>query len=222
MKKTIAILFLSVILPGCSGYTWIPEQPDNPEYAPIAPEDPSIVPNFNGAIYHPINGRDSLYTDLRAHRVGDVLTIVLTEKTVASKDSNTNTTKVNSSKIADPTIFGTTYPVSTQLNSSNKFDGQGSSDQKNSLRGSITVTVAHVLSNGNLVIRGEKWISLNQGSEYIRLTGIVRPYDIDAENNVLSTKVANPRIAYKGTGALADANQEGWLSRLFTGPIFPY
>lgn len=211
-----------ILLSGCSGYTWIPAQPDNPDFAPIAPENPSIAPNFSGAIYHPVNGVDSLYTDLRAHRVGDVLTIVLAETTTASKNANTSTSKSEALDIKSPTVFGATYPINTKLDSSDAFKGAGSSDQKNNLQGSITVTVAHVLNNGNLVIRGEKWISLNQGSEFIRLTGIVRPYDIDADNNVLSTKVANPRIAYKGTGALADANQEGWLARLFVGPLFPY
>jgi len=108
------------------------------------------------------------------------------------------------------------------LDSNNTFAGNGTSAQNNNLTGSITVTVSAVLANGNLSIRGEKWLNLTQGSEFIRLTGIVRPYDIDADNTVASSKIANPRITYRGTGAINEANQEGWLARFFSGPLWGY
>jgi flagellar L-ring protein precursor FlgH len=95
------------------------------------------------------------------------------------------------------------------------FEGSAKSDQSNSLRGSISVTVAEVLPNGILRIRGEKWLKLNQGDEYIRLTGLVRPEDIGTDNTIPSSKVADARIAYGGTGEFDDANRMGWLSRFF-------
>jgi flagellar L-ring protein precursor FlgH len=79
-----------------------------------------------------------------------------------------------------------------------------------------------VLSNGNLRIQGEKWIRINHGEEYIRLQGIVRPVDIGPDNSILSTQIANVQVAYGGTGTLADSNQPGWLTRLFTSPLFPF
>jgi hypothetical protein len=86
------------------------------------------------------------------------------------------------------------------------FAGEASSNQSNSLSGSIAVQVSRVLPNGNLVVQGEKWIELNQGDEYIRLRGIIRPEDVSPTNTIPSTLVADARISYGGTGALNEAN----------------
>ena len=102
------------------------------------------------------------------------------------------------------------------------FDGAGSSSQSNSLVGDITVTVVERFANGNLRIRGEKWVTLNQGREFIRLSGIIRPYDIGPDNAVLSSKVANAQITYSSKGALAAANKMGIISRFFNSIFYPY
>ena len=102
------------------------------------------------------------------------------------------------------------------------FDGKADSSQSNSLIGNITVSVAERLPNGNLLVRGEKLININQGEEYIRLQGIIRPVDIGPDNAVASTKVADAKISYSARGALADSNKQGWLSRFFNSPIFPF
>jgi flagellar L-ring protein precursor FlgH len=83
------------------------------------------------------------------------------------------------------------------------------------------VHVLKVLPNGNLMIRGEKWLTLNNGDEYIRLTGVIRPKDINSNNTILSTKVANARIQYAGTGSFADANEQGWLTKFFNSSWWP-
>jgi flagellar L-ring protein precursor FlgH len=113
-------------------------------------------------------------------------------------------------------------PISTSLQSANDFSGKADSEQSNKLRGSITVTVAQVLPNGNLIVQGEKWIAINQGDEYVRLRGIVRPVDIKADNTVVSTQVADAQIIYRGKGAPADSNAMGWLARCFLSPIWPF
>jgi len=102
------------------------------------------------------------------------------------------------------------------------FSGDGASSQQNSLSGEITVTVERVLSNGNLMIRGQKNIGINQGSEYIKLSGIVRPQDIRSDNSVVSTRIANAHIVYGGQGVINDANNQGWLARFFNSPVFPF
>ena len=102
------------------------------------------------------------------------------------------------------------------------FDGQGSSSQSNRLNGDITVTISRRMPNGNLVVRGEKWITINQGREFIRVSGLVRPIDIEPDNSVPSAKVANASITYAGRGALADANAPGWLARVFMSPKLPF
>ena len=90
------------------------------------------------------------------------------------------------------------------------------------MNGSITVTVADVLPNGNLVIRGEKRLNLNQGNEYIKISGMVRAVDVASDNSVLSTKIADATIVYSGDGANADSSKVGWLGRFFMSAAFPF
>ncbi len=206
----------------------------DPDYAPVRPSAVIPIPALNGAIYQA--GQElALFEDLRARRVGDILTIRLIENTNASKRSNTSTSKENEIALANPTLFGsaigfnlenglfkglplqnrTGNTLETGMNTSQVFDGSGSSNQSNSLRGSVSVSVSEVLANGNLVVRGEKLITLDQGDEYVRITGIVRPIDIAADNSVPSTKVAHAQITYGGDGTVADASKQGWLSKFF-------
>ncbi len=181
----------------------------------------------DGAIY--TEGQDmSYFADLKARRVGDIVTIRLVETTAASKSATTSTSKDSTTTITPPTIAGRAVTVNgtpvldTSMEGSREFSGQGSSNQSNSLEGSITVTVVDRLPNGNLVIEGEKWLTLNQGDEVVRIAGVIRPYDILPDNSVTSDKVAEARIRYSGRGQLANANRAGWLSRFFNSPLWPY
>jgi flagellar L-ring protein FlgH len=181
----------------------------------------------NGAIYQAGFSRN-MFEDSRARGVGDLLTVTLTEKTNAQKKASTSTAKDSTISLGTPSIFGA--PVLHNGNdiltagavNGNEFTGDGSSAQSNSLTGSITVFVANVLPNGNLVVRGEKRLTLNTGDEYVRLSGIVRPEDIAPDNTIDSTKVANAEILYSGNGAIADSNRQGWLGRFFNSPLWPF
>ena len=180
----------------------------------------------------------SWFEDMRARRVGDLLTIKLAERTDATKTATTEITRSNASSVTNPSILGVSPEFSlpgilplattknlglgTSLNSSNDFTGEGDSAQSNKLTGEITVTVIEVLPNGYLMVRGEKRIGINQGNEYIKLSGVVRPADIDSTNTVLSTKMADPTIVYVGDGAVASANTMGWLARFFISALFPF
>ncbi len=206
-------LIASMFLVGCVS---VPA-PD-PDYAPVTPK-PYTAATINGAIYQQGNGL-VLYEDIKARRVGDTLTIVLVEQTNASTKAATSTKKDNEIDIPAPTFLGRQStrkgnPLTNSLESAQDFSGEGDSTRSNSLSGNITVTVIETLANGNLRVRGEKLLNLNQGSEYIRIKGIVRPNDIAPDNTVLSTQVAHAQISYGGTGALAEANRHGWLSRFF-------
>ncbi len=196
---------------------WAPTLP-NEAYAEVAPAD--------GAIYH-VNQNMELFPDARAHRAGDILTIVLVENTQASKKASTKTTKNSNATIGAPTIAGVGAtlngkPFSFGFGGERAFNGDGESSQSNSLQGEITVTVAQRLGNGNLLVRGEKWLTINQGQELVRISGIVRPQDIATDNTVSSTRVANANISYTGRGSLADANEKGWLARVFNSKWMPY
>ena len=226
-SKALSALLAAFALSGCA--TLNPPKPgDSPEYQPAAPLEPRPAALNNGAIFQPALGA-ALFEDNKAHRVGDLVTVVLNEKTDAKKSSATSTSKDSSAEmdVGNVTIAGRTIlAAEAQLlglsaDAGRSFDGSGNSSQSNQLSGEITVTVAEVLPNGNLIIQGEKWLGINQGNEYVRLRGIVRPVDITRDNKVKSTQIANAELYYGGTGALQDSNAQGWLTRFFNSPIWP-
>ncbi len=170
----------------------------------------------------------SLYEDPKPYRIGDILTIILNEKTSASKKAGTSTKKEDEIVTANPTLFGVqpTFKGNNILEFSvapeREFAGEADSSQSNSLTGEITVTVVDILPNGNLVVQGEKWFTLNQGKEYIRIAGVVRPQDVFADNTLPSSKLADAQIAYSGEGFLADANTQGWFGQFMNGKWWPF
>jgi flagellar L-ring protein precursor FlgH len=210
-----------LLMTGCA----TPKRGD-PEFAPAMPQQVQAPAQYN-AIYQPGTSL-LLFEDIKARRIGDMITVVLQEQTDAEKSADTGTSKSTSTEIMDPIIFGNSpthngNPVfRNSLESEHAFDGTGESSQSNSLSGSVTVSVVEVLANGNLRVQGEKWISINQGEEYIRLRGIVRPSDINADNTISSTRVANAQIQYSGNGLLNETNSMGWLARFFNGPWMPF
>lgn len=226
LKRKLAIVGLLLgFLNGCAA-TRIEVLPD-PQYAPVDMRTVQFQAPTNGSIFQ--TGRSvRLFEDNKAFRVGDLLSITLSESTNASKSAATNTGKDDELNLGATAILGVlpTYKGNSILDNSlsgeRGFAGTGDSAQSNSLDGEISVMVTDILPNGTLVVRGEKIIGLNQGSEFIRLSGLVRPQDVSADNIVLSTKLANSRIYYGGGGVIAEANSKGWLSRFFDSPAFPF
>jgi flagellar L-ring protein precursor FlgH len=218
----LACLAGAVSLNGCRS---VPRPDEN--YAATLPEEVPVAEAGNGAIYQ--GGHDvPLFENAVAHRVGDVLTITLEEKTDASKSAITTTKKATAVDSSAPTLLGAPLTVhgrsilDNSLKGASSFDGEGGSKQSNQLTGDISVTVARRLANGNLLVRGQKWITINQGREYVRIQGIVRPVDIGPDNTVPSTKVADATIAYGSQGALNDSNSKGWLARFFDAKWMPF
>ena len=223
---SIAFFGLSIFMVSCASYPQYRAQPNDPDYAPVPSESLVPPPSPSGSIYSSVGGLQ-LYGDKKARRVGDIITIELDEKTVSKKSSKTTTSKTSSASIANPVISGGALNINglsmdAELSGDRDFTGAGQANQSNSLQGYITVTIAEILPNGVLRIRGEKWMTLNQGDEYIRISGMVRPEDISLDNMVSSQKLADARISYAGTGTLADSNSGGWLTRFFNSPWFPF
>ena len=222
---TRLIAFLSVVLlAGCAGGP--PAYDEVAGANAAAPVYAGAAPPTGGAIY--AAGTDMrLFEDLRARRAGDILTIRLVERTDASTKATTTTSKGSPMELTDPVLAGRpvtssgTAILNQNAEAARSFDGSGDSAQSNRLTGSITVTVLQRLPNGNLAVGGDKWITINQGRELVRVSGVVRPYDVQPDNSVASDKVADAHIVYSGRGAIADANAQGWLSRFFNSPIFP-
>lgn len=198
---------------------------DDPAYAPTIAANMPVPQRTEGSLYQDAYGL-SLFGDRKAHFVGDVITVTLSERTVSRKSSGVNTNKNSGVEFnagpllgVNPTFKGN--ELTTSLEQGRTFDGSADADQSNSLQGNITVTVAEILPNGNLIVRGEKWITLNRGDEFIRISGIVRPDDIEPNNTVVSTRLANAKISYSGTGDLANSTSMGWLSRFFNSDLWP-
>ena len=215
--KTVLVGLALLALNACTTQHAVTRHAD---YAPTPPAAYAAPPATSGTIYQPARGL-SLFDDVKARRIGDTVTIRLAERTQASKSASTDSSKESRLDTGVPTFLGGGVTMNgdnilnNEWSTSQDFEGRGSSSQSNRLDGNITVTVADVYPNGNLLVRGEKWLTLNQGEEFVQISGIVRPVDIGPDNSVPSYKVADARITYAGKGALADANSPGLLSRFF-------
>jgi len=220
MAKILFVLVAILGLSACASNNLRKSEFAPPVYEVSPPPSP-----INGSIYSS-NYKMSLFSDIKANRVGDLLTIILVEETTASKSADISTDKNTSISIPNPIILGRAVSfgsrtLETGIDTSNEFDGSGSANQSNSLDGSVSVIVEQVLANGNLRVRGQKLITINQGDEFVRVTGLVRPEDIRGDNTVLSTQIADAHFSYGGRGVIADSNSVGWLARFFNSPYWP-
>lgn len=186
--------------------------------ARLAPlPQPAADAQPNGAIFQVASGYAALHEGWRAHRVGDLLTIVLVERTAASKSASSKLDSGGGFGLTPPSTGPLSLFKSTDASASGtrNFTGAGTTDQANSLTGAISVTVAKIYPNGTLLVQGQKHVTLNRGDEVVQIKGIVRTADIDLDNSVPSTRVADAQIAYTGKGDVARASRQGWLSRFF-------
>ena len=232
------ILFFTIpiflFITGCSTYV---ENKKAEDFIPIhqeisfAEKDDTI----DGSIYDD-KSSGFFASDRRAKNVGDILTITLNESLSASKSTTNTTAKTDTFGVTLPPLFSNgagTKSIANQLDNklgignggvessdfaagaNQSFSGAGTAAQSNTLTGSMTVTVVRVYPNGNLEIKGQKKLVLNDGSEYLRLSGIVRPEDISAGNTISSSNIADAKITYTNAGVYAKSTKPGWLSKIF-------
>ncbi|MBN9286688.1 MAG: flagellar basal body L-ring protein [Gammaproteobacteria bacterium 39-13] len=236
LKRIISLssVLICTLLTGCIHI----DVPNDPDYAPVFPDPAPIQTPDTGSIYYPKEGM-ALFEDIKAHKVGDVLTVVLAENTNANKTANSQYEKKNQITLPEPEIFHTEakwkFPkqlpiplvttdnlgLETNINGDTKFTGTGTATQNNQLTGTISVVVTKIYPNGNLFVRGEKWVHINQGDEFIRLAGIVRVQDINPDNTISSNRLADARITYSGKGAFANGSNPGWLVKILSHPWWP-
>ena len=218
------LVVVALLLGGCAAL----QEDGGRDFEPSWPE---VVDNGTqrqpGAIY--AQGTEiSLWNNVTARNIGDTLTVVLSESTEAEKSATTTAKKSSSAELTGPTVAGRpvtmngTPVLQMGMDNQSQFAGNGAATQSNKLDGYITVTVAKRFSNGNLLVRGQKLVTINAGREYVRLQGIVRPSDISPDNSVVSWKVADAYIAYGGQGTVANASKPGWLYRFFNSPKTPF
>jgi len=216
--KFAFIAILGGLIGGCSTYT---EQVVSQSFKPA--EMPVILAKStttNGAIFQP--GRSGLFpTDQRARRIGDILTVSFNETYAATKAQTASSSKTDAFGVTLPTGLPNMLtggfdkdPAGLDAGTTRSFAGSGNAVQSNSFSGLLSVTVVRVFDNGNMEVQGQKELTLNNGNEYVRVRGVVRPEDISANNIVSSDRLADAQIRYTGSGHLADASQPGWLSKL--------
>lgn len=217
-----SFIIVCLLLTGCE------TMPDrDPDFAPVRPEALRPPVQNTGSIYQ-ANYDMRLFEDQIARRVGDIITILFDERIQAKKSADLNVNKNADITVTVPKLYGMDPAVvmggalENQVVANRNMLGNGQANQSNSLTGSITVTVVDVLPNGNLKVRGEKRVSLNQGNEYIRVSGIIRLTDIDASNQINSSQLADATIMYTGDGIIADASRPGWINRTFMHWLFPF
>lgn len=221
--RLTTLLLAALAATGCATTT-PPDYRDPPALPEPVVEEPER--DENGAIYQ-ANQDQRLFENRTASRPGDIITIQLEEETGASKQASTSTTKDSDTELGVPSLFGEEVtvngnPLSASASGSRTFDGNGDISQGNELTGTLTAVVVEVHPSGNLVVQGRKKLTINQGDEYITVTGLVRPDDVAPDNTVSSTRVANAQIAYTGTGTLAETNRMGWGQRLLNSPLWPF
>ena len=215
-SKTIFATFCVVSLCGCSTHM---QNTAALEFEPIYPNelDIPIPSNPTGGIYSEAKG-GLFATDKRASVIGDILTVNLSESFSATKAQTASSSKSDSfdvtMPIGLPNLVTGGFSEANALTSGTEqsFSGSGAAAQSNTLSGFLAVTVVRVHNNGNMEIAGQKKLNLNNGDEYVRLTGIIRPNDISASNLVDSSRIANAEITYVGAGQVADSGRKGWLS----------
>jgi flagellar L-ring protein FlgH len=186
------------------------------DFAATTAPPPAPV-QLNGAIFQN-DGYAPLTSGNRATRIGDVLTIILAERTNASKSNAANTDRTGDIGLTPPATgpLSAISPSDVNMSGKQSFKGKGNAAQSNALSGEITVTIAALYPNGTMLVRGEKLLTLNRGDERVQVSGIVRSADISTDNRVLSSRVADAHILYTGKGEVARASQQGWLQRFFS------
>ena len=217
MKPALYLVPMTLALAACGGGSARPEG-----FTAALPPAPQAAPtqHRDGAIYQASHGYAPLYYGNRASRVGDIVTIVLVERTQTSKSTSGSTKRNGKIGLSLPQFVGID---DADLNASggSSFKGSGDASQASSIRADLTVTIAEVRPNGTALVRGEKVMQLSQGEEWVQLAGIIRLADIDQDNRIPSIRVADARISYSGAGSVQRASREGWLSRFF-GAISPF
>lgn len=190
----------------------------SPAYRPTLAAPPAPVQPANGAIFQAANGYAPLTSGNRASMVGDLVTIALVERTQAAKSNSAQTDRSGSVSLEPPATGPLSFfdPSDINIRGDLSFNGKGQATQSNTLSGEISVTVAEVYPNGTMLVRGEKLVTLNRGDEYVRISGLIRAQDISPDNRIASTRVADARITYSGSGEIARASRQGWLQRFFT------
>ncbi|WP_457572993.1 flagellar basal body L-ring protein FlgH [Desulfolithobacter sp.] len=227
MKFFLPYLCIALFIAGCGGRE--PQIVRAPEpLEPMVTQPPR--PQSPGSLWP--GEREGLYADMKARRVGDIVTITIKEEASASKEASTESGRDTTMTAGIPALFGLEKSIMAKNQKvdmtslldatfSNQFKGSGKTMRKEDLVATLTTQVIKVYPNGTMKIRGGKSIIVNNEEQIIYLTGIVRPEDITADNTIDSSQILNAQIVYTGKGALSDKQKPGWLMRIVDN-VWPF
>lgn len=233
MIKTIAPFAISALLSvtACAGYSSNMKH-DAPAMHSLPEQDLDTVdrdfrdPVLTASLWRDVSSRN-LFQDLRAHAVGDLVTVNIVETSKASKKADTKASRDSSmsaginnalgwegklGRIGVPELFDKTTMFKGSIQ--NSFQGAGATSRDESMTASITARVVQVRPNGNLYIKGTREIRVNNETQFIILSGLIRPEDISPDNTILSSYIGNAKIEYSGSGSISDKQRPGWLTRI--------
>ncbi|MBF0428433.1 MAG: flagellar basal body L-ring protein FlgH [Magnetococcales bacterium] len=211
---------LPIAVSGC-GMTRATERPPAP-IAIVQPTPPETLTPKKGSIWQTTD-RNTLFLDNKARNVGDVITVKIVENATANKDATTELKRNNTNGMSLggaldlTTLLKSNTPLnSATANSTNDFKGEGNTTRKSDFKATVSCIVTQVLANGNLRIEGRRDITLNHENQFIMLSGVIRPEDIDASNSVTSAQIADARIEFSGEGDIDDQQRPSWIGRFFS------
>ncbi|MFW5901620.1 MAG: flagellar basal body L-ring protein FlgH [Thermodesulfobacteriota bacterium] len=223
-------LSLALVLTGCAGH----KKPDSEAIRVPQPASSSVAEKAEaaqrvhqeqtGSLYS--RGQGSLFTANKAGRVGDILTVAIYEQASAEKEAETDAERSSSVGLGIPKLFGYEAALADKnpnldpsqvvsASTQNDFEGSGTTSREEQLTATLTTQVVERMGNGNLRIAGSKTVRVNNEDQIIRLSGIVRPADITADNVINSKHILDARIEYSGDGVISEKQRPGWLARLF-------
>ena len=216
--NTFLVLAIAALMTACAGPMPLAH---TPQFAPVTPLPRETNKHATGAIFA-TDSTDLWQAKRRDYRIGDIITVLLSESTQANRSLNNETSRESANDVVPAGLATAIQGANVTLNGNRLLDGlktdganisnrgTGVADQRASLSGSVAATVIEVQANGNLVVRGEKQLSLSEGGEVIQVSGVIRPDDVSAINTVQSRRLANAQITYRAVGDLANATRAGW------------
>ncbi len=216
--RFLALFAIVYLLQGCATEPVDMVLRPSPDFQPVYPLAADRQKVATGGIYSNRQS-DAWFGRGRNYQVGDIITVLLNESTQAARTQNTDVSRESKNSLPSGfnTKIGSLNPFLNGIdinNNNNSSKGTGKADQQASLSGSVAVTVTEILANGNLIVRGEKKLGLSEGTEVIQVSGVIRPEDVGPNSTVLSRRLANAQIAYRGSGDLANATRAGWGTSL--------
>jgi flagellar L-ring protein precursor FlgH len=226
--KLIWILGLITVLSGCMPSAKLITTDVNKGKVETALQAPLPDPSQTGSLW--TGNSPLLFTDAKAHNVGDLITVLVLEEASATRSLGTKKSKKSSRKTDLTSTFGAAEglkilidknkaispldpSLGMDISDASDFDGSGSTNNSDTLTASVTAVVTQVFPNGNMEITGRRQVSINHQPQALIFTGIIRPIDITSDNTITSAKVAQAMISYGSGGELAEVAHQGWLAR---------